>query len=279
MIIHLHLTGDISKYINMKYAYLSKSAAIMLAILTIVQIYQALKQDHENHDEHCGCSHQHDVHCGCEHHHGTNDKKWKRILVSGIFIYPVITGIFFPVATLDSTTVMAKGFHFPATDPGTTDPYGQRQFLKPDTSLYYGKAGYTEIMEKQKDEFLGDSITLNDENFLKGMESIYYSPGEFEGKELTFDGFVFNDEELNTGQMFIFRFGIIHCVADSGVFGMLVDMPEGVELEDDTWIRVTGTLGRTYYQPFKSTIPTLHVTEWNNIPEPEEEYVFRGYDN
>ena len=30
-------------------------------------------------------------------------------------------------------------------------------------------------------------------------------------------------------QYFLFRFGIIHCVADSGVYGMLVKKPEGVE--------------------------------------------------
>ena len=31
-------------------------------------------------------------------------------------------------------------------------------------------------------------------------------------------------------------FGIIHCVADSGVFGMLVEFPEDIDIEDDRWI-------------------------------------------
>ena len=50
-------------------------------------------------------------------------------------------------------------------------------------------------MEKGKKEFVTkDSVTLNDENFLKGMETIYNYPGEFTGEKLSFKGFVFKDD-------------------------------------------------------------------------------------
>jgi len=38
LIAQLHISGNITKYINMKYAYLSKTAAIILGFLTVVQI-------------------------------------------------------------------------------------------------------------------------------------------------------------------------------------------------------------------------------------------------
>lgn len=38
LIAQLHISGNITKYINMKYAYLSTTAAIILGFLTIVQI-------------------------------------------------------------------------------------------------------------------------------------------------------------------------------------------------------------------------------------------------
>ncbi len=83
-------------------------------------------------------------------------------------------------------------------------------------------------MEKGKKEFKQkDSVTLNDENFLKGMETIYNYPGEFTGKKLSFKGFVFKDDSSKR-TVLLFRFGIIHYVADSGVYGMLVKRPEGV---------------------------------------------------
>ncbi|MBD5010645.1 DUF1980 domain-containing protein, partial [Xanthomonas citri pv. citri] len=36
---HLHASGNLTKYINMKYAYLSFIAIFLLAILTAVQAY------------------------------------------------------------------------------------------------------------------------------------------------------------------------------------------------------------------------------------------------
>ena len=31
---------------------------------------------------------------------------------------------------------------------------------------------------------------------------------------------------MNANEIFLFRFGIIHCVADSGVFGLRVELPQ-----------------------------------------------------
>ena len=44
-------------------------------------------------------------------------------------------------------------------------------------------------MEKGKKEFVTkDNIALKDEDFLKGMETIYNYPGEFTGKKLSLKG-------------------------------------------------------------------------------------------
>ena len=97
-----------------------------------------------------------------------------------------------------------------------------RQFLRPDTSIYYGKEGYRGVMEKGKKEFVTkDNINLKDEDFLKGMETIYNYPGEFTGKNYLLKG-LFLEMILLKRTILLFRFGIIHCVADSGVYGMLV---------------------------------------------------------
>ncbi|WP_063964319.1 TIGR03943 family putative permease subunit, partial [Domibacillus aminovorans] len=114
-----------------------------------------------------------------------------------------------------------------------------------------------------------------DDNYLKGMETIYNFPGEFMNKTIEFDGFSFKGESVNDHQLFVLRFGVIHCVADSGAFGMLVEFPEEMDLQDDEWIHVKGKLSSVYYQPFKATIPFLLVEEWNTIEEPEDPYTYR----
>jgi putative membrane protein len=269
-IIHLHTSGNISKYINMKYSYLSLSAGIALAILAIVQIFILLKEEKITND----CDHEH-----CDHQHSKEDRWYKKLFIYPIFLFPIISGLFFPIATLDSNIVRAKGFHFPVYNEGKGDPYAQQQFLRPDTSVYYGVEAYSELINEDKQKLLKEnSVVLNDKNYLKGMETIYNFPGDFDGKEIEFKGFVFNDSEsIDKNMLFVFRFGVIHCIADSGVFGMLVEMPEEIHLKDDQWITVKGKISSVYYQPFKTNIPFVKVESWSNTDTPKEQYVYRGY--
>lgn len=264
----LHLTGDISKYINMRYSYLSAAAGYALFILTIVQIIMLAREGSDSHEDHG------------DHHHSKEDKWYKKLIVYPIFFFPIISGLFFPIATLDSNIVKAKGFHFPIYDESKGDPFMSQQFLRPDTSVYYGKADYNALMEKEKKQYVNQkTMKLNDQNFLKGMETIYNFPGEFLGKEVEFMGFAYNDPDhtVQKNQIFVFRFGVIHCIADSGVFGMLVQMPDGVKLKNDKWITVRGKIASIYYQPFRTNIPYLQVDHWNSTEAPKEQYVYRGY--
>lgn len=49
-------------------------------------------------------------------------------------------------------------------------------------------------------------------------------------------------------------------MADSGVFGLLTHMPEGVTVKNDEWYKIEGTIQSDYYQPFKREIPSVVVT-------------------
>ncbi|MDN4073804.1 TIGR03943 family putative permease subunit [Fictibacillus terranigra] len=266
LIMQLHASGNISKYINMKYSYLSFSVMFALALLTIVQFRNAVKNDGKT--DSCDC---------CDHSHSVEDTWYKKLFVYSIFAFPVITGIFLPVATMDSNIVKAKGFHFPVNQESKGDPYAQNQFLRPDTSVYYGKDAYDKLMRKEKKKYSNyDTLALNDTNYLKGMETIYNYPGDFDDKNISFKGFVYNDPDTKKNQLFVFRFGIIHCVADSGVFGMMVEMPNGVKLKNDEWITVKGKISEIYYQPFKTNIPYVKVDSWSKTNAPKEQYVYRG---
>ncbi|GGG61523.1 TIGR03943 family putative permease subunit [Paenibacillus radicis (ex Gao et al. 2016)] len=316
----MHSSGDLNKYINMKYAYLSISAIVLLAVLAIVEfvrIYQkegaekaraeaaaaAHAKEHSDepghasshgddhiHDDHAhghdhplhDHQHEHDPH---HHHHDGDDShfghshepssRWKRVVGYFILIVPILTGIFLPVQTLDSSFVKAKGFSFPTFEEAENNP-GQHQFLKPDSSVFYGKEGYESLKKKELSEFAGmRQIELTDSNYLKGMEALYNNPGQFMGASISFDGFAYKGEQVDGNHFFVFRFGFIHCVADSGVFGMLVDFPKNTDLNDNDWINVTGKLTWEFYQPFKQTIPVLQVTSWKPISAPKDPYVYR----
>ncbi len=299
----IHVQGQLNKYINTKYAYLSLSAIVILLLLSLVEVVRmyrleqaekkrSLATEHQHvyehqHEHDPVCDHTHDHLHQHLHHHNHDDhghshgssSRWKRFVGYLILSVPIFTGIFLPVQTLDSSFVKAKGFSFPAIDGAISDKNpGQHQFLKPDSSVFYGAEGYETVKNKELSEFLNlRDIALNDQTYMKGMEVIYNFPGDFMGRTISFDGFAYKGEQVDGDHYFIFRFGFIHCAADSGVFGMLVDFPKGTQLQDDDWVRVTGTLSSELYQPFNQTIPVLKVTSWNSIPAPEDPYVYRVY--
>ena len=72
LIAQLHISGNITKYINMKYAYLSKTAAIILGFLTVVQIIIVFQKNIKKKEQHnCGCDHSH-----CGHDHSKDENTW-----------------------------------------------------------------------------------------------------------------------------------------------------------------------------------------------------------
>ena len=270
----LHLSGNISKYINMKYSFLSYSMIYVLLFLTIaegIRWYVSEKEaskEVECHD----CHHEH----AHERKRPTFGKKIKRFVSYAMVLLPALTGILLPVATLDSSLVDAKGFQFPALEDAK-DQYGMHQILNPDMSQFMGKDGYLDLINKEFKSYKGkEHITLTDEDYLKGLEVIYNFSGEFTGKTVTMKGFSYNGPYLESNQLFLFRFGIIHCVADSGVFGMLIQFPNNIHIPNDKWYQVTGTVDSEFYQPFKMQIPILKVTNYKVIEQPKDAYVYRN---
>lgn len=72
----LHSTGNISKYINQKYSFLSYSMIYVLFFLTIVEgirWYFASKKNEMEHQHNCDCHHDHD-----HHHHGDREGTEKK---------------------------------------------------------------------------------------------------------------------------------------------------------------------------------------------------------
>jgi len=272
----LHVTGNIAKYINVKYSFLSYSMIYVLFFLTIVEIIRLYFKG-KNKDQHdCDCCHDHH-----EHHAETKQKKFtmkklKKFIGYTLVIIPAVTGVVLPVATLDSELVDAKGFSFPSLEDGN-DQYGTHQVLNPDMSKFMNQGDFHDLVSKESKAYVGKNhITLTDENYLVGLEVIYNYSGDFVGKTLTMKGFSYNGPGLQANQLFLLRFGIIHCVADSGAFGLMLQFPKNIHIPNDEWFQVTGTMDTVYYPQMKTNIPVLKVTSYKPITQPKDPYVYRN---
>jgi putative membrane protein len=276
---NLHLSGNISKYINMKYAYLSESMVVVLFLLTIAEgIRWFSAENKQQTEEHigCECHHDHEHHDEVPKMKGSRGKKLKRLLSYSFVLLPALTGVLLPVATLNSQLVDAKGFQFPTLEDGNNKD-GMHQVLNPDMSQFLGKDAFLDLVQKESKAYkVKDEITLTDDDYLKALEVIYNYSGDFVGKTITLKGFTYNGPDLNNNQIFLLRFGIIHCIADSGAFGMMIQFPNDMAMPNDQWYQVTGKLDTVYYKPMKAKIPVLKVTSYKTISEPKDPYVYRN---
>jgi uncharacterized repeat protein (TIGR03943 family) len=131
-------------------------------------------------------------------------------------------------------------------------------------------------MRTAADKYLSkDSIQITNENYMEVMEAIYDYPDEFEGKTVQFTGFVYNDPSHANSQ-FLFRFGIIHCIADSGVYGLLTK-GNTRQYENNTWITAKGKLVNHYHKELKQNLPTLEIDSFTKVDKPENPYVYRVF--
>ena len=275
LMMYLQVSGKLDQYINVHYRYLAILSMILSALLALVQLYIWVKSDSvkgkKQVDEEVHHHHDHD------HDHGLT-KPSQRVIAYVLLALPVIVGTLFPTVSLDTTIVEAKGFNFPISKESVGDPEMQTQYLKPDTSIYFNKSDYLDQMKKLKEKYDDKQlIKITDENYLEVMELIYNYPSEFIGKKISYEGFVYKTPDGEKEDNFLFRFGIIHCVADSGVFGLLTHMPEGTNVKNDEWYKVEGTIQSNYYEPFKRDIPVVEVNTLTKIEAPKNQYVYRSF--
>ncbi|MBO1084812.1 MULTISPECIES: TIGR03943 family putative permease subunit [Enterococcus] len=267
MMMYLQVSGRLDQYINVHYRYLAVLSMILSALLALVQLYLWVKADgkkgvHESHDS---------------HDHGLS-KPYQRWIAYLLLALPIVVGTLFPTVSLNTTIVEAKGFNFPLSKESVGDPQVQTQYLKPDTSIYFNKSDYQDQMNELKDKYEDEqTIAITDDNYLEIMELIYNYPSEFIGKKVSYEGFIYQSKNDKATDTFLFRFGIIHCVADSGVFGLLTHLPEGMTVKNDDWYKVEGTIQTDFYQPFKREIPSVVVTKVEKITAPENQYVYRAF--
>ncbi|MFC3931401.1 TIGR03943 family putative permease subunit [Streptococcus dentapri] len=255
---YLQLSGKLNQYINIHYSYLSYISMVLSFILALVQLIIWMRKIKM-------------------HNHLTG--KWAKFFSPLILVFPVTVGLLVPTVTLNSTTVSAKGYNFPlaaGSSGGTSQDGTTVQYLKPDTSDYFTSSAYQAEMNKEIKHYLKkDEINITTQNYMEVMELIYLYPDKFVGKTISYTGFVYNDPSQKDHQ-FLFRFGIIHCIADSGVYG-LSTTGNTQHYKDNTWVKAKGAIHIEYNQTLKQSLPVLEMTYCHEVDKPDNPYVYRVF--
>lgn len=256
---YLKISGKLDQYINGHYSYLAYLSMILAFCLALVQLLIWMKK--MSLDSHL---------------------KGKMAKASSLTLlaFPLAVGWLVPTVSLDSTTVSAKGYHFPLASASSTQGVSEDgtriQYLKPDTSLYFTSASYQKAMAKTLEKYQSqDYIQIKAENYMEVMEIIYLYPQAFVGKTISYTGFVYKDPTIEDHQ-FLFRFGVIHCIADSGVYGLLT-YEKDASYPDNTWLTITGKLRMEYNTLLQQQLPVLDIEDSQITQTPANPYVYRTF--
>lgn len=277
--VNLQITGDISKYINPKYSFMSKLTAMIFLILFFIQLFRIFEKKHIHHV----CS------TNCSHDHGNNRWKLSKILGFAVIAFPIITGFTIPPAILDSSIAANKGSVLTQMSSGQREQSSIGEYLESSDSLaekenidIYSDE-YTPLVNNNylSEEQLAEKATLLEQSELIEMDqdifSSYYAkinntPQSYAGKKIKMSGFVFKEGEFASNQLVLSRFLINHCIADASVIGFLTELEEANTLEQDSWIEIEGILSVGSYDGYE--LPVVKVSSWSVIDEPSEPYIF-----
>lgn len=288
MLFKLHLTGEITKFINPKYEALSQIASILFLILFFIQITRIWTV--EKHSHQC-CNHK-DTSCGHHHDHGDSPFNTRKLISYLIIAVPLITGFFLPPKVLDASIAEKKGASIILS--------GQKQIQRADENAeksiegnniteleenFIGEHNVNELdLEGQKEmsneeygllkQKLAQSptIVMSDRVYAAYYDEINMDIKKYKGRQIQLKGFVYKDNDLEQDQFFISRFLITHCVADASILGFLSELPEASTLHEDSWIEVNGTLDIATYNGVE--LPVVKISNWKIIGEPKEPYLY-----
>ncbi|TSI04720.1 TIGR03943 family protein [Lysinibacillus sp. BW-2-10] len=275
--IDLHTSGDILKYVNPKYEYISKIAVGIFILLFVIQLFRILQP--KQHIHHI-CS------STCNHDHGNGHFSLARLVSYGIITFPIITGFSFEPATLNASIAGNKGSFLPPVQQNNDespdlfenantlaeheniDIYSE-DYLPIENNNYMSNKEYE---EKVKSFEASETIHMSEDMFGTYYGAINDNLSTYIGKTIKISGFVYKEEGFNANQFVVSRFMITHCLADASILGFLTEIDEAFELAEDTWVEIEGVLDVTNYGGVE--IPVIKTTEWQVIDEPSEPYVY-----
>ncbi|MBX0359230.1 TIGR03943 family protein [Halobacillus sp. Nhm2S1] len=265
-LLKLLISGDIQKFIAprmMPYVYFT---LIVVGILGAIQYFKTgNEEEHEN--------------CGCAHGHHYPKSKIKSFWIYALFIAPVLTGMMFSDHVMGSSAAANKGFKYemrntnPEIDTELSTDVEDIAPIELNPGVLTPKKRYPDLYESMTE---ADVIHLNEDNYIGTISLMEDHMEEYLGKEIVMNGFVFREDSYPENQIVVGRFGISCCVADGGIYGIMV---QGVDLntyKNDTWVEVRGVLNMVDYNGWQ--LPLIEPKEITEIETPQEPYVYETFE-
>ena len=117
---------------------------------------------------------------------------------------------------------------------------------------------------------------MDDQNIVSWVNELNNHPDNYVGKKIEYTGYVFKSgKDFKSDEFVPGRDMMWCCAADIQLVGVLCHYDKTLELKENNWVKVTGTLATSTYQGAK--VPLIVNPEIKPSSKPEEEYVYPTY--
>ncbi|TLS52363.1 TIGR03943 family protein [Paenibacillus antri] len=275
-IIYLVKVDALQYYIAPRMEIFVKLSAIVLMMFAVVQAFSMFVGARGRH-----------VDCGCDH--PPSPSLWRNALTYGLLFSPLVLGYFLPDLALGSDLVDKKGIVLSRSEPGTPaipreetpvrTPLPSSESLQDDQLLRSFQTG--DLYEDQYASLAvrlmkQDPMVVREDAYLEIITAIDLFLNRFVGKSVQIEGFAYRTEEMAADEFVVARMAMDCCSADATPYGFLVQSQEASRFAEDTWIRVTGTIGTADWGGVE--IVKIEAAEVAGIDSPETPYVYPNYE-
>ncbi|MCB0076376.1 MAG: TIGR03943 family protein [Anaerolineales bacterium] len=227
------MNGTLPLYVHVRYTPLIAATGVVLLLLAVAVLVGQWRADPQGHPDH-------------DHDHGR--LTWRSPALTALLV-PILLGLMVPAQALGSAALSARG----GVGTGGT---GMRTV----DSLADG-ASYS----------LPDPTSWT---LLDWVNATLYEPDNprVQGQAIEVEGFVWRDSTLPEGQIMLSRFVVSCCSADGLAIGMPVAADSTLDLANDQWLRVSGTVGLQERDGRKEAI--ILAESLTPIEQPAEPYLY-----
>ncbi|WP_258535671.1 TIGR03943 family putative permease subunit [Bacillus sp. 03113] len=219
--------------------------------------------------------------CLCQGEHAISKSFTKNMFIYSLFIIPIISGFLFSNNVLGSTVAMKRQINYGSQvsiavsqqKVAEKNPTSYKDSINNQASSFDLPEPLTkeEYSSLEKKILKTNHIKFSDSMYVPLMNLIGENLSQVVGKTITITGFVYKEPALPQDQFVIARFGVVCCIADATVYGMITKGND-IKLLNDEWIQVTGTIEKTTMEG--ADVPMIESQNITKIKEPSNPYVY-----
>lgn len=116
-----------------------------------------------------------------------------------------------------------------------------------------------------------DICNMETDNYTNILKTVHDDLGSYVGQKIHCIGYIYRVSDFSETQFVIARDMVISSDLQTLVVGFLCDYKDAVNLQDKTWVEITGTITKGDYH---GDIPIIEITELKQVNKPDDYYVY-----